>query len=73
MESIINCAKKWATESARAMTNFHTFSIGKLPDVVVASCFTVETSLDARAEVFDLRKDEVDFCGHAGDIETPDI
>ena len=55
------------------MTNFDAFCIGEFPDVVVACGIAIETGLDAGAEVFDLREEQVDFCGDAGYIEAADI
>jgi hypothetical protein len=61
------------TESARAIPTFDACGSRKLPHVVVAGFFAVETGFDTITFIFDLGKRKVDFRGNTSDIEASDI
>lgn len=54
-------------------TDFNACGSRKLPHVVVAGFFAVETSFGTITFIFDLGKREVDFRVNTSDIEASDI
>jgi hypothetical protein len=60
-------------EGARAVSTCDTVGSRELEDVVVASPFAIETSLDAVAFTLDVRESNVDVSADTGYIETSDV